>query len=465
MFAVCQICFQPKRKVRFSSIRLSICQWCITEICSAELSPSQVVTAYKLTSHQHRRQEVERKIAILERSRSAAPVFDQSSLVRAEQYALNSTKKSESILTSIYRTVFDDAARKLEADTLARVQQAQLTAAHFELVALHSAQEREIKSKTMLLSAELSKLPERVERDLTEYLAEAALPNPTKLIDVKLLRALELKLITFDKERLSRPESDIYEAVKREVRQQDNSQCICCQRGVDRGELHVHHIIPLYRFGTNDRKNLVTLCHPCHNKQHPEFPVSRIHPIRRAPRQQKFVAVDIETTGLSNEDSIIEIAAVLFVGGKVERVFSSLVYTKRQLPLSITRLTGITEEMLSVAPKANAAIQEFKTFIGDYRLVFHNASFDMRFIRRYADYFKWIMVNPVHCTLKIAREKLPNLPNHKLATLVAHFEIGVNRAHRATDDSIATGLLYHRLSEFTGAPRAAKRQPRRISAE
>ena len=32
--------------------------------------------------------------------------------------------------------------------------------------------------------------------------------------------------------------------------------------------LHVHHIIQLQNFGTNDPSNLITLCEKCHTKLH-----------------------------------------------------------------------------------------------------------------------------------------------------------------------------------------------------
>jgi 5-methylcytosine-specific restriction endonuclease McrA len=34
--------------------------------------------------------------------------------------------------------------------------------------------------------------------------------------------------------------------------------------------LHVHHIIPLQNFGTNDPSNLITLCKKCHEELHKE---------------------------------------------------------------------------------------------------------------------------------------------------------------------------------------------------
>ncbi|MCG8643858.1 MAG: HNH endonuclease [Desulfobacterales bacterium] len=51
-------------------------------------------------------------------------------------------------------------------------------------------------------------------------------------------------------------------------------------------DLHVHHIVPLYKGGSNSLKNLTTLCHICHrniDKKH-----SRIRKISKKKRYKKY---------------------------------------------------------------------------------------------------------------------------------------------------------------------------------
>ena len=58
-----------------------------------------------------------------------------------------------------------------------------------------------------------------------------------------------------------------------------------------------------------------------------------------------FVAVDIETTGLSPEQNkIIEIGALKIVNGKVTGEFSKLINPKIPISDKISSLTGITAE-------------------------------------------------------------------------------------------------------------------------
>ena len=169
------------------------------------------------------------------------------------------------------------------------------------------------------------------------------------------------------------------------------------------------------------------------------------------------MAVDIENTGLSNDDSIIEIAAVKFVGGQVEEIYCSLVRSKKVIPAAVTRLTGITQSMIAEAPHPEVVIRDFVAFISNHRLVFHNASFDMRFIGKYLEYFNHPVPSRILDTLPIARRKLPELSSHRLAILVEHLGLPVARSHRAQDDSLATGHLYLALRDIA-SPRAKKKR-------
>ena len=98
--------------------------------------------------------------------------------------------------------------------------------------------------------------------------------------------------------------------------------------------------------------------------------------------------------------------------------------------------------MLVDAPTIEEVFDDFMAFIEDEILVFHNSSFDMRFLRKYAKEFGYQLNNQVIDTLHLSRKKVPNLNNHKLQTLVSYFNITTNGKHRALADSYATGQVY-----------------------
>lgn len=94
------------------------------------------------------------------------------------------------------------------------------------------------------------------------------------------MRAYHLGLVS-DGEQMDYP-SD-WDGLAREIRRQDGRCCQVC--GAEHVKLHVHHIVHLSCYGTNDPRNLVALCHPCHQAQHPTHYFS-IDPISEDPSQQ-----------------------------------------------------------------------------------------------------------------------------------------------------------------------------------
>lgn len=156
---------------------------------------------------------------------------------------------------------------------------------------------------------------------------------------------------------------------------------------------------------------------------------------------KNFVALDLETTGLNpEEDEIIEIAAVKFHNGEIESSYSSFVNTKKIIPPFITKLTGITSEMLAEAPDLEKVFKELETFIEHYPLVIHNAAFDLAFLKRKQK----TLTNPHYDTLELIKIVQPTLGNYSLARLAEHFGIKPP-AHRALEDAQTCGLLFLKI--------------------
>jgi DNA polymerase III epsilon subunit family exonuclease len=99
-----------------------------------------------------------------------------------------------------------------------------------------------------------------------------------------------------------------------------------------------------------------------------------------------FVALDLETTGLSPEtDTIIEIAAIRFEIDRDGDVFmmsrseehSQLIHPGRVLTQEVTMITGITPAMLEGKPDFASVRDKVREFIGDAVIVGHNVLFDI----------------------------------------------------------------------------------------
>jgi DNA polymerase III epsilon subunit family exonuclease len=162
-----------------------------------------------------------------------------------------------------------------------------------------------------------------------------------------------------------------------------------------------------------------------------------------------IVVFDLETTGLSPEhDQIIEIGAQKIVEGAVVAEFSTLISCPRKLSRAVAQLTGISDQMLVGQPELEGVIEDFLTFIDGCILVAHNASFDMGFIRATCKRFGIELTWPVMCTLKLARELLPDLARKNLDTLAEHFGLDFEARHRSIGDvKVTAAVLSEMLAE------------------
>lgn len=166
--------------------------------------------------------------------------------------------------------------------------------------------------------------------------------------------------------------------------------------------------------------------------------------------QMAFIAVDVETTGLSPSwgHRVIEIAAVKIQDGQLGEPFQSLIDCGRSIPKKVQEIHGITNEMLTGRPKPETVFRQFLDFIGDSVLVAHNADFDRAFIRSELGRLGWRFANPVQCTLRLSRRKLPRLPDHRLETVFRHLfpgEIEGLTAHRAMADAWMAGRIWVKM--------------------
>lgn len=157
-----------------------------------------------------------------------------------------------------------------------------------------------------------------------------------------------------------------------------------------------------------------------------------------------YVAVDLETTGLNPADEeIIEFAAVRVVDGRVADTFSSLANPRREISEEITKITGITNEMLATAPDVADVLKDFLAFVGDSVIVGHNVNFDVNFIYDSSERHELgTFSNDFVDTMRISRKCTIGARNHKLDTLLKHYDIVNDNAHRALSDTLCTQQLY-----------------------
>jgi len=154
-----------------------------------------------------------------------------------------------------------------------------------------------------------------------------------------------------------------------------------------------------------------------------------------------YVALDLETTGLSaRDDRIVEVGAVKFDGeGRELGTFERLVNPQRPSNPRARAVHGIGDDELARAETASAVLPEFLEFLGDpdaSTLLAHNAGFDASFLgAELARLGRGMTGHAIVDTLAIARRRLPGLGSHRLDLLARHYGLDPYGPHRALADS------------------------------
>ena len=165
-----------------------------------------------------------------------------------------------------------------------------------------------------------------------------------------------------------------------------------------------------------------------------------------------YVVFDFETTGFNagGGDTIIEIGAVKIHNGEIIDRFNELINPGRKLPLKITEVTNITDEMLVGKDNEENAIKRFIDWFEDYPMVAHNAKFDVSFLEMcYQKYNLGEFKNTVIDTLELSRILDNNYARHNLTALVKRYDVpwDEDSHHRADYDAEGTALVFHKMMQ------------------
>lgn len=176
------------------------------------------------------------------------------------------------------------------------------------------------------------------------------------------------------------------------------------------------------------------------------------------------IVLDTETTGFEpgEGDRIVEIGAIELIGHMpTGRTYHQYINPKRTMPAGAFEIHGIGPDLLEPPqdPKPGQVIlrdkpvfadiaQAFVDFIGDAKLVIHNAAFDMKFLNAELGWLNrpLLPMDQSLDTLAIARKKFPGSPA-SLDALCRRFGIdNSNRVlHGALLDSEILAEVYLEL--------------------
>ncbi|NHB67707.1 exonuclease domain-containing protein [Perlabentimonas gracilis] len=163
-----------------------------------------------------------------------------------------------------------------------------------------------------------------------------------------------------------------------------------------------------------------------------------------------FAIVDIETTGGSPVSSrITEIAIFLFDGKKIVDEYTTLINPECYIPPNITRLTGISNEMVANAPRFYEVARRVVEITDGATFVAHNVTFDYKFIQTEFKRLGFDYNRPTLCTVRLSRKHLPGYPSYSLGNICDNLGISINGRHRAAGDALATVKLFQELLQVS----------------
>lgn len=163
-----------------------------------------------------------------------------------------------------------------------------------------------------------------------------------------------------------------------------------------------------------------------------------------------IVVFDIETTGLNQEtDQITELGAVKIENGNIIEKFSTFVKPTIDIPFEVTRLTGITNEMVADAPPVESVIKDFYDFTRGCVISGHNViNFDMHFIKREGAKLGLEFDNQLIDTMNEARVARLGISHFNLASVLKALGLKNEGAHRAWNDAYATAQALLKMNEI-----------------
>jgi DNA polymerase-3 subunit epsilon len=163
---------------------------------------------------------------------------------------------------------------------------------------------------------------------------------------------------------------------------------------------------------------------------------------------QPYVVVDVETTGGKQpQHRITEIGAVKMINGEIVEKWSSLINPQRHISSFITKLTGISNDMVKDAPLFSEVADSLNVFMQNSVFVAHNVNFDYGFFKQEYQRLDRNFMMPKLCTVREMRKQFPGLKSYSLGNLCETFDISLENHHRALCDAEAAAALLNMIHQ------------------
>ncbi|WP_430612075.1 3'-5' exonuclease [Flavobacterium sp. JP2137] len=159
-----------------------------------------------------------------------------------------------------------------------------------------------------------------------------------------------------------------------------------------------------------------------------------------------FVAIDFETAN-AKRSSICSLGLVIVENNIItDRIYSLIKPVPNLYTYYTTAVHGLTYGDTIKSPVFFDVWSEILTKTKNLPFVAHNSSFDASCLKAiYASYDLDYPNFEFYCTLRLARQKLPQLHNHQLGTVAKYFGYDLKNHHHALADAEACAVIANNL--------------------
>ncbi|HFU4519067.1 TPA: bifunctional DnaQ family exonuclease/ATP-dependent helicase [Streptococcus suis] len=161
----------------------------------------------------------------------------------------------------------------------------------------------------------------------------------------------------------------------------------------------------------------------------------------------RYAVVDLEATGTGADAKIIQIGIVLVENGEIIDSYATDINPYELLDDHIKNLTGITDQQLSQAPDFGQVASSIYDMIGDAIFVAHNVKFDANLLAEALFFEGYELLTPRVDTVELSQLFFPTFEKYSLGNLAEHLELGLDQAHTAISDAMATARLLIKIQE------------------
>lgn len=161
----------------------------------------------------------------------------------------------------------------------------------------------------------------------------------------------------------------------------------------------------------------------------------------------RYAVVDLEATGTGADAKIIQIGIVLVENGEIIDSYATDINPYELLDDHIKNLTGITDQQLSKAPDFGQVASTIYDMIGDAIFVAHNVKFDANLLAEALFFEGYELLTPRVDTVELSQLFFPTFEKYSLGNLAEHLDLGLDQAHTAISDAMATARLLIKIQE------------------